>query len=454
MPVSTIKDLTDQFRALGVSTVYVKHLSKKQDNEKNQIYFGSGLNSVTNIFPATIDARSPSESTLKRKSDKGKPKLEAQIDLAWLSDNGALHPAPNTRIIDYFQYPEVRMSGFLSGCNFAPDALRRRFQAGFGKRILALGLAPSGQVIGRVLTERDDPLVSEFPNLPVLAAAPIFQVLIVDRPIGSSPLELLKTELGRIIASGWHSSRILKPNSAGPIPFRGAQGAGYTLEALLGVVANAKKAPDKHGFEIKSHGGARISLMTSTPDRGFQGDHTFREFMERFGRPGQKADGSIRFTGIHRCGTPNEKTGMILRVSGYDPETGSFVDEPDNVCVELALTSTGEIVAAWSLAHLANAWNNKHASAAYVPSSKRAAFAGADDDREYKFGPSILVGQGTDVWKLLKAIHAGVVYYDPADSIYADNTAKVRPQWRINANRLKEALTPLYNSVEEIDLST
>ena len=71
---------------------------------------------------------------------------------------------------------------------------------------------------------------------------------------------------------------------------------------------------------------------------------------------------------------------------------------------------------------------------------------------EYSYGPAILVGQGTDIWRLLRAIHSGAVYYDPADSIYPDGQAKVRPQWRINTKGLKTALEPLYRTVEEIDL--
>ncbi|PCJ61079.1 MAG: hypothetical protein COA65_02350 [Rhodospirillaceae bacterium] len=452
MPITTVDQLRTRFRSFGIDTVYIKHLSAKQDNEKNQIYLGGGLDGVTNLFPATIDVRSPSESTLKRQSKSGKPKLEAKIDFAWMGSGGELFPAPNTRIIDYFQYPEVRMSGFLSDCKDAPDALRRRLQAQFGKRILALGVAPSGQVLGCVLTERDDPIVTDFPELPELAAAPILRVLVVDGPAGASPLDLLMADLSRIVSAGWHSSRILRPASPVPSPFRGAQGAGYTLEALLGVPANAKKGPDKYGFEVKSYGGSRISLMTPTPDGGFQGDHSFREFMERYGRPGQKGDGSTRFTGIHRCGIKNEKTGMLLRVTGYNPETGKFDGDTDGIAVELVLQPAGDVVASWSLAHLANSWNSKHASAAYVPSSRQAAPGGAVHDVEYKFGPAVIVGQGTDVWKLLKAIHSGVVYYDPADSIYADGKAKVRPQWRINTSRLKETLGPLYNIVNEFQL--
>jgi hypothetical protein len=36
------------------------------------------------------------------------------------------------------------------------------------------------------------------------------------------------------------------------------------------------------------------------------------------------------------------------------------------------------------------------------------------------------------------------VFYDPADTIYADNRAKVRPQWRINSSQLPQAMALLY----------
>ena len=327
MSVSSIDELKGLFRAHGVSTVYVKHLSLKQDNEKNQIYLGGGLDGITNLFPATVEVRAASESTRKRKS-QGRPKLEARIDLAWVGPN-ADFTRPHARIIDYFQFPEVRMSGFLRGCDFAPDALRHRHQAEYGRRILTLGASPDGQVIGLVLTEHDDPVVRNFPELPVLLAAPVFRVLLIDGRSGAAPIDLLKAELAHVISNGWHTSRVLKPGSAAPKPFKGPQGGGYTLEALLGITANAKKAPDKYGFEIKSYGGSRISLMTPTPDGGFQGDNSFRKFMARYGRTGKKGDGSLRFTGIHRCGTKNEGTGMTLRVAGYDPEADNSTMTPD-----------------------------------------------------------------------------------------------------------------------------
>lgn len=436
--MASLEQLLTLLRGEGVRTAYVKHLSPRQDNEKNQIYLGGGLEGVTNLFPAQIEVRSASQSTAKRRSAQGRAKLEALIDFAWLGGNGARYDAPNTRIIDYFQYPEVRMSGFLKGCAEGPDALRRDRLAQFGQRILVMGTAADGKVVGLVLTGRDDPLVAVFPELPLAGSGGVLRILSVDGPAGAEPAALLRAELAQIVRAGWHSSRI---NRAGTIlPFSGSQGGGYTLEALLGVAANGNKAPDRHGFEIKSFSGSRISLMTPTPDRGYQGLHSFREFMERYGMPAVNGDGSIRFTGLHKCGLVNPKTGLGMRVAGYDREHDTF-GEPDTIAVELFHHETGEIAAAWSLEKLANCWNAKHANALYITFEKREGEGGL---AEYRYAPRWVQGKGTDVWRLLRAIDRGIVFYDPADTIYPDGRPKVRSQWRVNAAQLPQAMALLY----------
>jgi hypothetical protein len=435
---ASLEQLAALLHKEGVRTAYAKHLSLRQDNSKNQIYLGSGLEGITNLFPATIHARSGSESLQKRKSAAGKPKLEARIDFAWLGANGQRIEAPHTRIIDYFQYPEVRLSGFLRDSD-GPEALVRDRQAEFGKRILVLGTASDGKVVGMVLTERDDPLVSDFPDLPLAYKGGVLRVLVIDGPAGASPEQLLHDQMTAIVRGGWYSSRI---NRGGTIvPFAGAQGGGYTLEALLGVAANGNKAPDLHGFEIKGYSGSRISLMTPTPDLGFQGANSFRAFMEKWGHAGRADDGSRRFTGIHRSRTVSPGTGLELVVRGYDARSDSF-GRPEEIAVELVHHETGEVAAGWSLEKMANCWNAKHASAVYIAFDKREGEAGA----EYRYHPRWLIGRGTDVWRLLRAIHSGLIFYDPADSIYADGLAKVRSQWRITARDLPSAMALLYAS--------
>ncbi len=46
--IGTIGDLRALLGAQGVRTAWVKKLSPKQDNQKNQIYLGGGLDGVTN----------------------------------------------------------------------------------------------------------------------------------------------------------------------------------------------------------------------------------------------------------------------------------------------------------------------------------------------------------------------------------------------------------------------
>lgn len=443
--IQTIDQLQALFRRQGVSIAYVRLLALKQDNAKNQIYFGRGLDGVTNLFPAKIEVRSPSQSTKKPKSSVGQPKLEAKIDFAWIGRDGARYDAPDTKIIDYFQFPEVRFSGFKKYCLQPPTSLDRDTQHEFGQRILVIGTALDGKVLGFVLTEREDPVVAVFPDLPFLFGSKgIFRVLSTDGEVGIAPTELLRREIQDIALGGWFSSRINKGGKI--VPFSGNQGGGYTLEALLGVAANAKKAPDKHGFEVKGYSGSRISLMTPTPDLGYQGDHNFREFMERWGRLADKGDGSLRFVGLHRSGVKNERTGLTLRVKGYVSSEDRFEDA-ENVRVELVNEDTQEFAAGWSIQKLANSWNAKHANALYIGFVSREGINGV---AEYKYADQWLIGRGTDVWKLLRAIARGVVYYDPADAIYQNNKAKVRPQWRINASNLAEGMKHLYTEVEVV----
>lgn len=57
---------------------------------------------------------------------------------------------------------------------------------------------------------------------------------------------MLADRLRRIIADGWHPS--MRNRSGKLVPFKGNQGGGYTLEALLGVETNALKEPEILGF--------------------------------------------------------------------------------------------------------------------------------------------------------------------------------------------------------------
>jgi hypothetical protein len=168
--------------------------------------------------------------------------------------------------------------------------------------------------------------------------------------------------------------------------------------------------------------------------------------MARYGRAAVKDDGSRRFTGLHRVGKPCSSTGFELRVKGYDASSDSFYANA-RIAVEMTDPAAGgEVVASWSLERLANSWNAKHASALYIFAEARESEQGA----EYRYASEALVGEGTDVFRLLRAIHSGLVYYDPADSTYANGDQKVRPQWRMSSANLELAMARLYSSVRRV----
>ncbi|MDP3460816.1 MAG: MvaI/BcnI family restriction endonuclease [Hyphomonas sp.] len=443
MRIESLQQLKDLFRAAGVRTLYVKKLAPVQDNEKNQIVLGQEVAELAALFPAKLSLRAPSQSELKRKSDVGRPITEATLNFFWMNADGARFHAPGARLIDYFQYPEARLSGFLQGCKWAPRAIRRDEQAAYGQRILVMGSNAAGEVTALLLTQKDDPVVTGFPKLEPSGVSNVLSVLSVASVSIETPGEMLAARLRRIIAEGWHPSTRNKGGTL--VPFTGNQGGGYTLEALLGVETNALKEPDILGFEVKSYQGSKLSLMTPTADGGPEGDLPFRGFMETYGEPARSGDGSLRYTGVVRAGRTSANRGLTLRVTGYDDAVDRFSTEPGEIRVEIFSPASGEVISSWSLEKLAEGWNAKHASAVYVRVEKRENPETGRD--EYRYLAPFMMCEGTDIWRLLRAIHEGVVYYDPAHSIYADDRAKQRPQWRVSTVGFGETLGRLYRSV-------
>ena len=452
MGIKAVGEIHDLFARFGVSQVYVKHLAAKQDNDKNQIYLGKGLDGIANILPSRdIVERAPSQSKKKSKSELGSPITEASLDLSWLSRDGSVHRAPEARLINYLQYPEVRISGFIAGCDDPPDALRRRNLEKYGKRILLLGVSGGNRILGLVLTEAEDPVVRDFPELPDLPVQPLLKVMVFGDDLSRSPTERLLEELTAIHLGGWFSSITLKPGCYAPEPFRGNPGGGYTLEALLHIPRNSDAKPDKYGYEIKSYTpGKKISLMTPTADSGFEGDNSFREFMARYGT--LREDGSYALSGVYRCNQPNKKTGYVLLIEGFNAETSTFVDDISSIRIVIRDETNDVDVSAWSFEKIANKWNEKHASACYVPRDRRKHSGSTLHDYDYRYLDFVYICEGTSVKRLFSAIHSGVVYYDPAHRIYANGKASARPQWRISTPRMEETLGFLYRRVRRVSL--
>lgn len=448
--VSTVETALRRFRDLGCSQVFLKVLSSKQDNEKNQIYLGSRLE-IFSILPGKVTVGLASESVEKRKSSKGESKLELELLFYWITENG-IGQAPNAKLINYFQYPEIRFSGFLSQCEVAPDALRRAMQDQFGQRVLLLGTSED-TVYGLVLSEKINGDLSSLSSAPYWLDQKLIRVLETKQNEAQevNPSKLVE-ELSKL-AGIEYSSRSLKIKGGLPIPWRGTQGAGYTLEALLGVVRNGKAAPDKYGFEIKSFLSSPITLMTTQPDGGVRSKFGLINFLKLFGWAGAKDDGSLRFNGKHSPEKSTPRSGLKMVVNNWD--SANQVPEGSNEpAVQLIDKQTKAVAAEWSFMKLGSSWARKHAGAIYVEASSLKKDGGGHPSH-YLFGPSIYVCMGTTPLKLISAIATGLVYLDPGDRLYKDGSSKSRTQWRMAFSKklpLEHQLKQLYHSVERLTI--
>ena len=449
MGFSTIEGLKAAFLSNGCSDLLIKPLSAHQDNEKNQIYLGGssegGLtDALFSILPGEQSFRSSSSSTAKRDSDPKRLIIETKLNLFWLDEGKEPALAPNATIINYFQYPEIRLSGFLSGCSNPPDPLRRRNQQTYGRRFLVFGIS-NDDVFATVITESEHAFTNELLELPKWPSGNLFHQL----KASSDSIDLINPdqllEELRQLSGIPHQSRSL--NSAGEIILSSAanHGGGYTLEALLGIRRNSSSSPDKYGIEIKTFTSPPITLMTTEPDFGYRYEVGKAEFLRKFGWPGARNDGSLRFNGKHNTLTTNRESCLSLKILNWDVETNlpNGNGSPDVVLIN---PITEEIAAGWSFKKLSASWSKKHAGGMYVHTKKTE----ASQTPMYQFGPDVHFGLGTSPIFFLSAISTGSVYLDPGDRMYESGSLKSRIQWRLlkpRAVTLRDALNSLYDKV-------
>ncbi len=456
--VETFEQLENVFHGKGVRQIYVKHLPKKQDNEKNQIVLGSqGASNLLSLFPAEMKYRGASASNRKRKSKAGQPIVEMHLDFRWMYSDGSCFEAPDAKIINYFQYPEARFSGFFNKCKVKPGSLRRNDREKYSKRILVLGANyETGITYGMALSDLDDLVANNFPELPRYELVPILRTHIIGASMDKAPRDLLLDEL-KEIAGKWHPGVTLKQLNGPTTPCNDKRGGGLTLEALLNIPANALKEPDKHGYEIKSFKqGGKVSLMTPTADMGEEGRMKFRDFMQTFGWTPVRSssvsrvfNGAFKYRKMKSC-THIGRT-LVLDIQGYDPDARKFQADEDSVFVTLTDSSDNLLVSGWSMDKLLSSWNDKHAAACYVEYEKRK-FQGTDPRYkwEYRYSGKIILGEGTDIWRYLEGIGDHVVYYDPAHDITVKGKTNQRPQWRLQVNKnFEEQLSSLYEVVTD-----
>ncbi len=427
-------NLTEVTRALvagGARRIYAKTLAAN-DNSKNQVYLGGDFG-VLNILPAGVPEPTTSGS-------HERPIFIAPLNLHWFGPDGLFRPAPHAKLILYPQYPEVRLSGFLLGCTRAPSELMGNTrQPG---RLLVLGVRDDGAVLAWA-GSHDGAAAREFAAAEAGGSLERLGVLTAIPPSGSAPgasREALLSELRRIHLLRWiDSARLLR--DGGRAPCNAPNCGGLTLETELGITPNGFSAPDYQGWEVKQHAvrsftssaSSPITLMTPEPTDGIYATDGVITFIRKYGYTDRLGREDRRnFGGVHRFGTECPATGLTLALPGFDPHTRRITSTSGGIAL---IDKSGQVAAGWSYAGLMAHWNRKHANAAYVPSMMR-----EHPSRQYCFGATVRLGEGTDFLRFLAAIASGSIYYDPGIKAEAWSSAhpdvKRRSQFRIKSDEL------------------
>jgi hypothetical protein len=442
--------LVARLRNCGATEVLVKHLAPN-DNSKNQIYLAGDISSL-GLIP-TGEVRLNEGTSQKTGAAKRGPIYRAAVNLWWLAPDGTLVPAPNTKLILYPQYSEVRLSGFVAGCSVAPsemfDVSKRGREPG---RVLVLAPLPDRRVIAVLFSAASD----EARALAGATGEPYGVLQRFDLAPASDAMsseDLLLSELRRIHRLGWLDPVYLERDGSFR-PCRGSNCGGVTLESHLGIRANGYAEPDFHGWEVKQHNvgslrkpsASRITLMTPEPSGGAYVDEGPKYFVETWGYPDQMGREDRRnFGGIYKAGGPaHDRTGLRLVLSGFDEPTGRFAGDGAVMLVD----GKDRIAASWSFAKLIDHWKRKHAKAAFVPS-----VCMKEPKIQYHYGSRIALAEGGRFNLLLRAFAYGSVYYDPGIKLEGSgSTAKLkrRSQFRIDSR----SLVSLYERFREVDLSS
>lgn len=435
---SPLEYVSRKMRQLGASRVIFKLLANN-DNSKQQIYFGGDFD-VLRLIPHGDLQGAPTK-------DKGLM-FKAPVDLSWIDIYHDVPPAraPGAQLILYPRYPEVRLSGFLKGCSLAPSALmqpptleeRAQREIAQLQRCLVLGickdhvLAYCGPFDGDVSKEAKARITQS-------RASPVASVFYEIEHAALDTRSLLLSKLVEIYRGGPVPSQ--KMGATGQAEaYHAKNAAGYTLESLFGIVPNGRSEPDYEGWELKSHGSGAVTLMTPEPDGGtYRGD--LGAFLTQYGVCGPTRRD---FTGKHPMDVQNERSGLTLRMEGYDPVRAEVADPEGGLILR---DRTGSVAAAWTFNKILTHWSRKHSQTAYVSYT-----ATGTESRSFKFGPMVHLCEGAGLKPFLMAMHANVIYYDPGINMkFLDGkwVPKKRNQFRVSWRNIGQ----LYERNELVSLS-
>lgn len=420
-----LKNLKRLFAENGCNKIYIKKLSPN-DNSKNQVYFGGSFE-ILNILPIL-------EIKTEEAGDWNKERFKASINFSWIRDDGNVYPAPNSQLILYPKYPEVRFSGFLAKCENPPSELMTQRLA---DRLLFFAVAKSGVVFGYVAAP-DSEIAVDFSNIKQVSEHGVFTV--IDLPNAENNREKLLAELIRIHQLGWIDSKRLDRNG-NILPCISPNCGGYTLEAELGITPNGYSEPDYLGWEVKQFGvtnfskinSSVITLMTPEPTSGLYKTDGTEAFLTKYGYADKTGrEDRINFGGIHKAGVRHSSTNLEMQLIGFDITCGKIRNT--NGRIALVDIHNNE-AASWSFSSMLLHWNRKHNQACYVPS-----LSDISQDRKYKYGNNIILGTGTDFQLFLGQMACGNIYYDPGikmEDVSRKPKIKKRSQFRIKSQHLR-----------------
>jgi len=446
----TLGKIISIFKDLGSVKLYAKCLAPN-DNSKNQPYLGGHLTDLA-FIPTGEPIPSPTTST-KSRDPKRQIKYQVPTDFSWVDADGSVYRAPNTKLIYYPQYPEVRLSGFLLGSQVDAGEWMNRYKKGTSLgRWLIIGVTPKKMVYGYLVTPECQ-LSNELENTKFLDIGSVFGQIDLDGIGVTDTRAALLNKLLQIHHMGWIFGQRLKGDGS-RIDYKALNGGGYTLESLLDIIPNGISQPDYLGWEVKQFGVSEFpqkspkptTLMAPEPDGGIYKTRGATEFVRAFGYPDKSGiPDRINFGGRHSAKAFCKATSLTLHVEGFDEEAGQITDASGAITLR---NDEGTLAVSWSFAKIMNHWKRKHAQAVYVPCMMRPAGKG----REYHYGSQIELGVGTDFEMFLLATLKRAVYYDPGiklENASSDKSKlKVRSQFRAN----HRDLPTLYSDMYLIDL--
>jgi hypothetical protein len=445
----SLRNLMQVFGGLGVRRLIFKQLSPN-DNSKNQPYMAGHLTDL-GFLPTGEIVESRSDSA-KTSDPKRKIKYAASLDFSWISATGDVHAAPEAKLIYYPQYPEVRLSGFLTGCQFDMGGWMAPERKGRAPgRVLFLGIHGSGRIYAYLAVPQSR-LAREVRDVASVPLGVFAELQLQGRKRGGDSRDALLAELRRIHNRGWIASKKLDKCGVAE-PYEAENGGGFTLEAELGIVPNGFAEPDYLGWEIKQFGVARcglidskvLTVMTPEPNGGYYIERGIEAFIRKYGYKSASTAGRYDFTGRHFYGDKCTRTDLTLVTVGFDVAANRILDASGYIGL---VDRAGNVASSWSFAKLMKHWKEKHAKAAYIPSLSQHP---AGKVKQYLYCRNIRLFTGTSFVHLLKAVASAHVYYDPGINLKNSDSkpkAKKRSQFRIKSC----ALGGLYDKQEDVDL--